>query len=245
MGKKQVANKESTEVAKVNFDTKLSEDQRIDSDEIIIPKILLMQQMSDFVQDEKAKSGEFRHSRTGELYGEKDTAPISLILFKKYRIWYIFDVDKKGNKEYKESIDYYGNEELEFEEEGIARQKVTGFYGLLIKNGKVHESLPFVIDFKGMSYRAGNELLTTQGEIGIPWHGSVVEITSEQQENDKGKFYVKRCKIVRRTSQDEVMATEKWMKMMKDLRHRVDESDAEAVKGEAAPTEKVAAGADY
>ena len=67
-------------------------------DEITLGRIWLMQALSGFVTDERAKQGEYRDSVSGDLLGDSKN-PLEIMILGRYLTWMIMD-----GQEYKETL---------------------------------------------------------------------------------------------------------------------------------------------
>ena len=89
MAKKEVVKAKSNEVGEVMDYAFMGASDNVDNEDILIPKILLMQQMSDLVQDDKAKSGQYCDSVEGNLLADKG-ANLDMIVFDSIKLWQHF-----------------------------------------------------------------------------------------------------------------------------------------------------------
>lgn len=116
--------------------------QPILQSDIIIPKVMLMQALSDFVEEKKASQGDIVRSGTAEKLGDENT-PLEFIPLMYHSLWMLSeDVKGKGNNSDFEFRGYEArtahNERLEwdFERNGTSwrRTKVMHLFGLLPKD---------------------------------------------------------------------------------------------------------------
>lgn len=239
---KAVAKKETAGLpTNLNFDKSLMGGQEIDKEDILIPKLWLMQPMSEFVTSGKAQNGEYRDSILGDLLCE-DVSELEMILFAPYKTWQVtvqrFDAKKKKhtNPEYVETLNYYDNPDLEYEEEDgkdlIHRDKVLGFYCLLIKDIEKGNPFPYVVDFKRTSRQAGQMLTTTIAKLqahNFPCYAKTFNLKSKGIEGDQGMYFVKQIALGRNITAKELPIVEGWVKTLKKLQEdnsvEVDQSD--------------------
>ena len=120
----QVAEENQTEMALAprgsNLpSTEVEQHQEVLNSDIIIPKVLLMQGLSDFVQDRKAAIGDMVRSTTAEKLGD-DKTPISFIPLKMSNAWTISEKIDEKYEFRRVELRNAANEDLpyEFEENG-------------------------------------------------------------------------------------------------------------------------------
>ena len=135
-----------------------------DESDIIMPRVLLMQQMSPACQGEKptATAGEIRHSMTNDILPEVFTP---ILFWKEYaRFNPRKTTDRNFNKDYepgqliwktKDATDARVIEQCEFGPEGEAPLAVKFFNFLVLFDG---HSIPTVLSFSKTSYGAGKNL---------------------------------------------------------------------------------------
>lgn len=160
--------------------------EQILKSDIVLPKILLMQALSDFVKEKKAQAGDIVRSGTGEMLA-KDGAPLEFIPLTYTNLWMLSEDEKgKGNKQDYKFRGYEerngGNEDLEwdFMQDGTRwkRTKVMNLYALLASDiekfegamAKFKESgdmpdldaalLPVTIQFRNTSFKAAKDVST-------------------------------------------------------------------------------------
>ena len=207
----EVAKKESTAVANPAEMMGAWGTPQVSSQDIIIPKILCMQGLSQLVSDEKAKMGDLVDSMSSEIIGNCNDKPVQFIPFhmekiiivsKKVAGDYEFDhieavTSENENKPYEEQV---GNDLFK-------NEYAMNFYVLRPED----MSLPYIISFKGMSRKAG-KILATQMFVRNAAAGKippafVMELSGTKTKNDKGTFYVLESKAVRESSQEETRKT--------------------------------------
>lgn len=203
----------------------------IDSKDFLIAKLLLMQGLSTWVQEEKARAGEIRGSLDCNKVAEKEGS-LEIIPFQVYKTW--VTVAKAGNefisqqpltpanysKPREEVID--GKECLNFE--------TLNYYCVLPEEIKKGMFMPYVVSFRSTSYTAGKTLETHRAllqEFGKPLPFKTFNLGSAARENDKGKFYVYTITESRDTTDSELEAVKHWFNIVKQGGAKVDESDVE------------------
>lgn len=157
-----------------------------ESDDLLIPRILLMQFTSEAVKEQKAKAGEFRDSVDGELLEQ----PIELILFDMFKNWRVSQ--QSGNKfvRFEEFTADNAHADLEFMEQGVPlkRYKTWNFYAL-----RPGFQIPYLISMSSTAANTAKRTLTMfarMGAVGKPSFSIVCNVTSEKRDNEKGTFFV-------------------------------------------------------
>ncbi len=224
------------EQAKIVKYSGLMDDADIVVSDIIIPKLLLMQQMSRFVTEDKARSGEFRSSLDGKLLADKDEQ-LEIIPFKVYKTWITFS--KQGN-------DFIGQEpftlanankpreetlDIDGRSVEVKNMETLNYYCLLPDEIKTGVFMPYVISFRSTGYMAGKTLETYRiklKEFNKPLCFKTFNLGCEQREKDNKKYYAMTISEARNTTDQELDAVKHWMNVVKQNDVKVDESEFEA-----------------
>ena len=191
---KNVPKCNKNEVASIDY----SEDFAVDTADLIIPKIMLMQKVSKKVEEEEAKVGEFRENVGNKLLGDKKTnlhlAPVRPIK----KIYCESVKDKQGNIiSYAEVPAEPGKKlsPLEQTEEGtLERQEAYELFCLPLAELDDYikadaKPFPFVITFKGASFYAGRQIFQAQfmyKNMRKPPFALMFEISSTQATSKMG-----------------------------------------------------------
>lgn len=162
-----------------------AQEQILKSD-IVLPKVLLMQALSDFVKEEKVKSGDIVRSQTGEVLAARGSA-LEFIPLTYVNLWMLSE-DEKGKGD-KKDFKFRGyeprtakNEDAEWEyiESGTKwkRTKVMNLYALLASDIEKFEKamaafkesgempdvdaalLPVTIQLRNTSFKAAKDVST-------------------------------------------------------------------------------------
>ena len=231
MTTKEVTNATKRDLAKP-IDAAWGEAPTLSAQDILIPKILAMQGLSDFVTDGEAKFGEFRDSVTKELLGSIDK-PVEVIPFKMEKVW--IEYTKKGDK-----FEFAGvvpitpaNEglELEFTKDGkeCRRDRCMNFYVLLASETEKAGALPKIVSFRRTSSRAGKQLATmmyvTNRNAGLSPAGKVVALGGSKESNDKGTYVILNITEKEETTEAQVAVALKWLTTLRGSAHKVDNAD--------------------
>lgn len=229
--KKEIATTQTTEVAMYSMNDFGVDQVSLSQQDVVIPKILTMQGLSKAVVDGKAKFGDFIDSLSEERLGDMKS-PLSFIPFHMVKKFIISKFDGKEFKYDRVEMITAVNDGLPYEdnENGtqIRRQRVLSFYCILPQD----TSIPYVIDFKGMSAKAGRVLATQMfvknRAAGKVPPAKVMELSGEKTQNDKGVFVVLNTKIGRDSTNDEIGLCLNWYKTIASNKAKVHE-ESEAV----------------
>jgi hypothetical protein len=146
-------------------------DFEVDSADLIIPKIMLMQKVSKRVEEEEAKVGEFRENVSNKRLGDKKTnlviAPITPIK----KIYCESVKDNKNNVVSYKEVPCNPNKPLPEQEdhpEGVLERQVAyQLFCLPINELEDYikadaTPIPYVLTFKGASFYAGRQVFQAQ-----------------------------------------------------------------------------------
>lgn len=206
----QVARKENTQVA---VHTGGSSEEIIRTD-ALIPRLLLMQGLSEFVQDRKAQQGDMVRSTNVEKLGDPEVS-VELIPITFQNRWRL-EEEVKGKFEFRGSEPRTAkNDEQpwEFTHMGAKwkRTKVIDLYAVLPKDiaaedaekKKVQETgempdlnktlMPVLVSFRSSSYKAGKKIVDhfiKAQTFNAKAHYYKMNLKTYQDKNDKGSYYV-------------------------------------------------------
>ncbi len=219
---KEVSKASTTEVYKFQQGEAWGAGTHIDSKDIIIPKILLMQKMSDLVGNGKAKPGDFVNSLEGTVLGKT----VDFIVLDTYKTIQIFE----GN-DYKQTVPFTAEEAAKPYDEvvggiKIKRSHVTSFYVLLPRDIQMHVPFPMVISFKGTSAYTARKLSTMLLKLQMlnrPSAGAVFNLSCHEEKNDKGTYYVMDVSQTRDSTMDELVYAKQWYDTIKTKGAKIDE----------------------
>ena len=220
---KKKASKKTTEVAKKEENTDLAVyneaygTEDIDNEDIIIPKILMMQGMSKLVTEGKAKLGDMVDSLTSEVLGDVNNA-IEFIPFKTFKTWIIFH-----DEEYKETVPLTpANKGWPIEDTvdgvDIRRDKVFNVYCLLPEQIEKGDFLPYVLSFRRTSYYTGRKLATAFARLKMykkPAFAKVFKLTANKQQKDKHTYFSFDLEQVGDSSNAQMKECKMWYDVVK------------------------------
>ena len=206
--------------------------------DIIIPKILAMQGLSDLVAQGKAVFGDFCNSLTGKKLGGINK-PIELIPFYMERLWLVFEPNEKGKMKFKELYPItHKNENLEWSvknEKGVEilrRDRTLQFYVLLPEDIKRGLVFPYVVSFRRTSAKAGKKLATQMyvinRQMNLAPAGKTVRLHGTKESNDDGTFIVMDITEGRKTTQEELASAFDMYRMILQGANKVDHSDIQS-----------------
>ena len=133
----------------------------VGANDIVLPRILLMQNTSEYVGEEKAKLGDLVNSQTLEVLGGF-TKPIEIVPLKKLEDILVFDTTQQPQKFLKKLEATPINKGLKYEdvEDGIMVKRflIYTFRCLLLEDIKKGTAYPYELTFKSTSLKAGKQL---------------------------------------------------------------------------------------
>ncbi len=191
----------------------------IDNSDILVPKIWLMQPMSDLVTDQKAVIGEFRDSLNKDRVLGTVDKPVELIVFGSFKTIIEFK-----DKEYVRTIPWSAEaaglpiEDVAPDNTVIHRDHVLNYYVILPEDVKSGEVFPYVLSCKRTSRPAGKKIATQIKKLAMfkkPSAAKVLALSSYLDSNEKGKFFVMDIDVVRDSTVEEVKAAYEWHQALK------------------------------
>lgn len=209
--------------------------------DMIIPKILPLQFMSEKVKKEEGKYGEFRDTLSNKKLGDLQT-PVEFVPILLQKKWIEFDLipSKSGppKREFKQVINiqdnptkpgFNDNLPLKDEENKLERDRVMDFFCLLPSEIEKGDALPYVLSFRRTSLRAGKKLATqmyvrNSASNKIP-AAVVCTLSGATKENDMGEFVVMDVNPKRESTEKEMGEAFKWLKVINQGAVKVDESE--------------------
>lgn len=195
------------------------EDFEVDTRNIVIPKILLMQPISDKVTEGIAKYGDFLNSMTGEVVGNIDKGleviPLSsknyhIVSVKEGTDWNFLRIDPiVSMADDNKPFDDIENGEV------IKRQKVLEFFVM----APAVSELPFTVQFRGMSFRNGKAFYTMAFAMAkamrvMPYERTLI-LNGTKTKNDKGNFAILTFKSGRKSTAEEIEKSKMWYSTIK------------------------------
>lgn len=242
----------ANDVLKPEVDTSITnygvKTEKLDSTDAVIPSIYLMQAMSQWVTDEKAKPGDFVKSGTQQIIGsaKEPFYLVPLAFTKSFRI-----VEAKGNKWVRnEPFNPAKSDEWEFTENGLSlkRIKCINVLGFIAKDlAAEKEALeaaqksgemfdldkalkPVAIQFRSSSFKSA-KIITDHfvmaeeyKSFGAQPYSHIFEIGAHKETNDDGTFFVMDVKRDKAIDKQYLGTCRKWRELILRGNARVDES---------------------
>lgn len=223
----EVVDKTETGLATVDLDA--FGDGGLSSQDIVIPKVLAMQGLSALVTDTKhpAKFGDLVSSLDKTVIGNVEDAPLEFIPFYLHKTWIVSKlVGKKFVFDHIEDVTP-ANENKKWEEVSDGQQwkneKSLNFYSILPSD----PSLPYIVQFKGTSSKAGRELATQMyvknKASKLTPAGKVMSLKGSIVSNDNGTYVVLGTEVSRTSTEGEVGNCLEWFSTIKGGKTKADE----------------------
>jgi hypothetical protein len=178
----------------------------VDASDIVVPRLLLAQGLSQTVANQTAKMGDITNSLTGAVVGGP-TTPVNFIPITIKKYWRRFE--KVGSKKAYRGVEPFTRENAnrplteEASSQANPQQKALWEYDLVLEVYGFTEddvqdpiALPTAISFTRTSYKAGQKVMThfaaLEGALPspLPYHTYMLTLSCEKKQNDKGIFYV-------------------------------------------------------
>lgn len=216
----------------------------IDRSDILIPRLLAMQGLSKLVAAEQAQFGDIVNSVTSEVLTTKGKG-LSFVPLVHFKTMSRYKLGKNLEFISTEAWNPIKHRDLEWEEviDGVKYKNVQclNFYVFLQKDLENPAAFPFMLSFRGASYRNGKKLINHFAQMEMmgvaPWYG-VLELSTLKQQNDLGTFYVLDVKPVGQVDVKHAEKLSSWSDVLSQGSHTVHED----VSDDVAPPEKVASG---
>jgi hypothetical protein len=206
------------------------DDIQIDAEDILIPKLLLMQNTSQLVTDEKANFGDIVSSVSKEVVGKKGSE-VDIVPLMNFKTWTLFDADDPS--QFVASIPFGADnanwnrmDVVEYEGRSVKPFITMNVYVLLASELGKPEALPHLISFRSTSYRAGKQmmnhfLMAKQSKL----HPSAytLGLGATKTQNDKGTFYIYDVSPKGATEPKHATQIRQWIDTLKAGMHKVDE----------------------
>lgn len=200
------------------------------SKDTLIPRIHVMQDLSDLVKKGKARPGQLVHSTTGEVLADVGK-PFPVIPIYSYKDWIINDVTEdrgKTKEKYRARILMTPSNEgwgLEGVENGKAITRVRCMNFFFLAPGLIGD-LPFLVTFKKTSTMAGKKLATYFQQCQMsnkPAPSQTWDLLSQSRTWEGFSFYAFDVEPGRTTTKEELAAAWKWYQILKSSDVKVDD----------------------
>ena len=196
-----------------------------DASDIQIPKLMLMQPLSDLVTTGKAKSGDIVNSLEGNVVSSES---VDVIVFDSYKTVQTFiDGEYEKTEAWNTEIGNLPYEET-LQGKKINRTHVLNFYVLLKSEIATDTAFPFVVSFKRTSMQTGRKLMTLITKMRMfkkPSCAAVFRLGRTLEKNDKGSYYVWTIDQKESATMNDVVAAKLWVDQLKTKKAVVDDKD--------------------
>jgi hypothetical protein len=211
--------------------------------DLLIPKLWLMQGMSEAVNEGKAQVGDWVDSLNFQKFGSLKE-PVEVIPFHVVKMWDILTEQEDGQFKWTKSepiiesplaVGY--NDNLPWNDvldgKPIKRVRRLNFFVLIPKEVEAGVSIPYVVSFKSTTLKEGqkmlNQMYVRNQRAKLPPAGYKFKLAVGKAENEKGKWFVPQVELGARATQEEVSDAFSWYKMITGGSKKVvvDESDVQ------------------
>jgi hypothetical protein len=214
-------------------------DLGFNSNDILIPRIMLMQNTSEYVGDEKFKLGDIIDSISQERLGGVGDA-LEVIPIHIFKTWRVYRVDgefkARGGKLIKvlpvtaenEKLPWEGTEKLDDKDVPVRRDLSYNAFVILKKDLDSGSTFPLNIIFKRSGANAGKQLVSLiyrLGMMGTPIYGKSVLLNVGKQKKETNTYAVFEVKTGNLVSNDYFPTCQKWQSIVKTANVRVDDKD--------------------
>jgi len=228
--------------------------EEVTGSDIRIHKILLMQGISTFVADEKARPGAFVDSITAEEFGSTKS-PFEIVPIYMWKDFVIME-EIEGKFTFKERIPettenthWREFKNWNYEEDGVKMRRdfTMNFLVMLEKDLADEFAIPKVMSFSRFGLDCGKDIaeyFLKARQRRVPPCSFTLKLAGKTKENEKGKFFVPTLEGGRATTDFERVepVLKNWFMSFKSGAAKMDESDiareAQAEAGSAAPTKE-------
>lgn len=213
--------------------------QIVTSNDIVIPKILPLNFMSEKVKNKEGEYGEFRDTMSNQKFGDLQT-PFEFVPFYMEKLWYEFELvaNKAGAKkrEFSRVIPIQDNaakpgynDDFKYAEEGIERDRVMNFYVLIPGEIEKVISMPYVLSFRRTSLKAGKKLASqmflANARAGKVPAAVVMKLYGKSTQNSEGEYVVMDALPSREATSVEISECLSWLKLVRAGQTKVHDDD--------------------
>jgi hypothetical protein len=188
------------------------------NNDILVPRLMLMHDISQLVKDKKAEAGDIISSTDGQILAKAGSG-VEIIPITTYREWLVHEIDPRGDEKYLARFPITPqNEHLEKEGvqdgKGVRRYRTLNFF-VLVAN-KIDE-LPYLVTFKKSGLMAGKQL-STHFQVSAmkrkPPAATVFKLGSTNKSFERHTFKVFTIEQGRATTQEELVAARNWYEIL-------------------------------
>jgi len=176
----------------------IKENAELFSNDILIPKVWLVQTMSEIRKQKKAEEGQFIDSQTKELLADNEKE-LRFVVLKTFKRWHTFEMVGTKKEFISSEVMVLGkNHDLKYDEtiEGkiIKRRQVISAYVILERDFKMKINKPYIIDFASTSKGGGRIMVSdikTLNDRNLPSYVAFFKMTSHEEKFELGETFVK------------------------------------------------------
>lgn len=197
--------------------------------DILVPRLQLMQDISEAVKKGKHKAGDIIDSVTGTKLGDEEV-PVEIIPFTTFREWYVMEVNERGKDKFKSKVLMTPeNENWPYEtvDNGTPIRNVRVINFFVMVPGQM-EGLPFLVSFKKTSILPGKQL-STHFQMSAMKHVTpakqIFRLGATERSWEDNTFKVFTIELGRATTPEELGTTRKWYETLKTQQVKTDEAD--------------------
>lgn len=240
--------------AHANYDMAMFKDVKLDvvenqelfKNDILIPKVWLVQAMSDLRKQKKADEGQFVDSLSGEVLADLDEE-LKFVVLKTFKRIQTFKLVQEGSKVKKEFVSSEimvlgKNHNLPYQEtidgEDIIRRQVISAYVLIERDAVQGINKPYIIDFAASSKYGGRKLVSdikTLQAKGLPAFVAYFTMKAFEENFEDGSAFVKDTSFGGYLPKEAMPFLIDCWKSIDSLEDQIEIDDSDLV-GEARPT---------
>lgn len=201
----------------------------VSASDIVIPRLLLMQNTSEFVGEEKAKLGDLVNSSDYEVLGGFNE-PMEVIPLKFFKTWKIYDTTGKLVRQ--EPATNNERRAIETMENGqMVRHYLSYNYFLLsVKQFEQGVAFPMLISFKSTAAMAGRQLAThllKLATFGKHCYDATITINVKKAKKDSNTYAVpeigKGRALQSDTDAELISEAKRWIEVLSTMNYTVAE----------------------
>ena len=202
--------------------------------DLLIPRLMIMQGLSQNVMDGKAKMGDIVDSMTNEVLGGRDK-PLEFLPFKVEKIFYVEEW-KDGSWKFS-AIEKVTQENVNTPNEVVRDGKkfkytyTLNFFVLIEGKG-----LPYLLAFKSTSMRAGKALFTqmyvSNRALGKAPCANWMNLVVTQTKNDKGTYATIAAQPSKEASREDQLKALDWFKTLEASKFETHEEEKSFTQSE-------------
>jgi len=203
-----------------------TEESEIDASDILLPRLLLMQGLSELVTADEAKLGDIVNGMENSVLGGFNKS-LTLVPVHVEKLWFCFNL-VDGDKVFDKVMPFKENPNMPYETADSFNQTVLRIYFLDIND----PTLPVVVNFKSTSMRAGKiiyNLMEVRNKLAKKNKAAtMINLSSEKQQKDRHTYAVYKVEAAGETPVELQLQAMKWSKTIKAGETKVEAPKAEA-----------------